>query len=164
VAKVAAGDTAAPAPAKTDAAAVPVTAGRDTAVVLSPPPALPPAKPAPVSPVAKVTGEIKAASDKAAAAAMPAAADRESPAKKNLPKIISEAETPAQAGKPSRAELKSAAPLPALQKSRPPVMVRTAPTEPSKREILLQQILVVSPVLNRLCCPLTEKLFWKIGD
>jgi len=114
-------------------------------------------------------GATKAAPapEKIAAAATPSMAqrDQESIRKNSSPKIVSEGESSSDAGRQGRVEIKSAAPAPVPRKTLSQLMVGPkAVPEPTANEIFFRQILIMSPELYRLCCPLTDKLFWNSGN
>ena len=84
--------------------------------------------------------------------------------KKGSQKIASAGAATPKAGKPLRDEIKNAVPAAPKQKSHVPAMARAkTQREELKAEIILQQLFILNPALYRICCPLTEKLFWKIG-
>jgi len=84
--------------------------------------------------------------------------------KKGNHKIASVGAAAPKAGKTSRDEIKNAAPAAASQKTHVHAMARAKThREELKAEILLQQLFILNPALYRICCPLTDKLFWKTG-
>lgn len=110
--------------------------------------------------------ETAPAREKTAAAetAAPAKIDKESSSNNSSPKTVSAAASNPLASKPLPDEIRSAVPAVAPHKTRPPVMARSAPKRlVSTAEILFQHTLFLGPELQRLCCPLTETLFWNIG-
>jgi hypothetical protein len=79
-------------------------------------------------------------------------------------KIASAGAATPKAGKPLRDEIKNVPPAAARQKTHVQALARaTTQREELKAEILLQQLFILNPALYRICCPLTDKLFWKTG-
>jgi len=110
----------------------------------------------------KSAGDIKAvpAAAKPAVAVTPAMAPRDqaSAAKDSSPKIIREGASAPKASRPLRDGSKVPPGTPSPAMARP-----QAKTELSAKEVVLQQILIMRPELNGVCCPLTEKFFWNSG-
>jgi hypothetical protein len=136
--------------------------------IISPPGAIPPQASDPEPVRITVAAESKTAPPPekvfVAATSVPVHSGTDIATTSSIPKIISAVESSPKASMALLAEIKNAASAAAPHKAHAHAMARSAvKREQLKAEILLQQMLIMSPELYRLCCPLSEKLFWNIG-